>query len=74
MVLRLVDLGTGAERWHIDIGSNHLAFNSSDAKFYCVAAPLDNPQDTSLIRLAGTIFTTLTERHGDVTNRYDDRP
>ena len=54
--IRLVDLETGAARWHLDIGSNHLAYNSSDAKFYCVAAPQDNPRDSSLIRLASNIL------------------
>lgn len=53
---RLIDLETGAVRWHIDIGSNHLAFNASDGRFYCVTAPRANPRDCSLIRLASTLL------------------
>jgi hypothetical protein len=54
--IRLIDIQSGNARWHLDIGSNYVAFNSSDARFYCVAAPYANPQDSSLIRLAGTIL------------------
>lgn len=54
--IRLIDLATGQAQCHLDIGSNHLAFNSSDARFYCVSAPYDNPNESSLIRLSSTIF------------------
>ena len=53
--IRLIDLETGEPRWHIDIGSNDLAFNSSDSRFYCIAAPDSNPRASSLIRLASTL-------------------
>ena len=54
--IRLIDLATGDVRWHLDIGSNDLAFNSSDARFYCVSATNGDPQDWSLIRLGSTIL------------------
>jgi WD40 repeat protein len=53
--VRLIDLENGAARWHIDLGSNHLAFNSSDGSFYCVAV-LHDPRNRSLVRLADTIL------------------
>jgi hypothetical protein len=54
--IRLIDLEKGDSRWHLDIGSNHLAFNLSDTRFYCIAAPSADPHNSSLIRLASTIL------------------
>jgi len=54
--IRMIDLKTGDVRCHLDIGSNHVAFNSLDRQFYCVSAPKTNPRDVSLIRLSESIF------------------
>jgi hypothetical protein len=54
--IRLIDLDTGEARWHVDIGSNHLAYNASDERFYCVSAPYANPHESSLIRLENNLL------------------
>jgi hypothetical protein len=58
--IRLIDLNTGLGLWHLDIGSNHLAFNSSDQRFYCVGSTFPGripnaPDRNSLLRLASSI-------------------
>lgn len=54
--IRMIDLVTGETQWHLDLGSNHLAFNSADQKFYCVAVARMAPHNRSLIRLAGSLL------------------
>jgi hypothetical protein len=53
--IRSIDLTTGNLLWHLSIGSNHLAFNSMDQKFYCAGSELNAPRKTFLIRLASRL-------------------
>jgi len=54
--IRLVDLTTGESRWRLDLGANHLAFNSADHRFYCVAVAGIAPHNRSLVRLANSLL------------------
>ena len=54
--IRLIDLATAEQLWYLDLGSNHLAFNSSDRSFYCVDVARTAPHNRSLIRLASSLL------------------
>ena len=52
----MIDLATGKPKWHLDLGSNHVTFNSTDQQFYCVAVAPIAPHNRSLIRLASDLL------------------
>jgi hypothetical protein len=54
--IRLIDLSTGEQRWHLDLHAPHLAYNSEDHRFYCVSRLLVEPHTWSLIRLGSKIL------------------
>lgn len=54
--IRSIDLATGEPRWSLNLASNHLAYNSSDQRFYCVAVGHVAPHNRSLVRLADTLL------------------
>lgn len=52
--IRILDLVTGDPRCDLVLRSNHVAFNSADARFYCVAHSQIEEKECSLVRMAGT--------------------
>jgi hypothetical protein len=54
--IRSIDMSTGALMWCADLHSTHLAYNSSDRRFYCVAAADTAPPSRSLIRLGSSLL------------------
>ena len=54
--IRSIDLRKGEPIWNLDLGSNHLAFNSFDQRFYCVAVAQVAPHSRSLVRLASNLL------------------
>ena len=55
--IRCIDLASGNLVWHYKtLGANHIAFNSSDQRFYCVGGLDTKPHSSSLIRLANTFL------------------
>jgi hypothetical protein len=51
--IRLIDIATGEPLWYLDLGAIHLAFNSSDQRFYCLGGSGD--ARPALMRLASTV-------------------
>ena len=54
--VRFYDLATGDQLCYLDLGTNRVAYNSADRRFYCVAVTSVDPNNRSLVRLAGNIL------------------
>jgi hypothetical protein len=50
---RCIDLASGQQLWHHEtMGANHVAYNTSDRRFYCIAVADIPPHNRSLVRLS----------------------